>query len=242
MVLPDNCQIHPIIAYYLKLVHILGTTNITFSVLHVATCWHFVLSENNFKTFFFKWKLYLRLIHINDNMSIYRNWRMLTFFLSMLVKLEVISTIWQIFLYIFLKRMQCWHVFSVKVSSETAGNLTDFFFLFRQFGETPKLCCSEGQLEDLNANFKLAENFLGRCPTCFYNFRMNFCDMTCRPDQSRFLEPKYTTGPYEPCSQDNSGKKKYTPGMHKKFKSLKTTLHCKYKMDKLQITNIFRWL
>lgn len=30
--------------------------------------------------------------------------------------------------------------------------------------------------------------FFGDCPTCFHNFMMQFCDMTCRPDHDTFLE------------------------------------------------------
>jgi hypothetical protein len=35
-----------------------------------------------------------------------------------------------------------------------------------------------------------------RCPTCYYNFRKNFCDLTCHPRQSRFLRTdKRVEGP-----------------------------------------------
>ncbi len=34
-----------------------------------------------------------------------------------------------------------------------------------------------------------AENLLGRCPTCFENFRRSICDLTCHPQQSKFLKP-----------------------------------------------------
>jgi hypothetical protein len=43
------------------------------------------------------------------------------------------------------------------------------------------------QIDDMAKNFKLPEAILGRCPTCLANFRRNFCDLTCRPDQSRFV-------------------------------------------------------
>lgn len=35
--------------------------------------------------------------------------------------------------------------------------------------------------------FGLAKLMLGRCPSCYYNFRSLFCAMTCSPDHSRFL-------------------------------------------------------
>ena len=63
------------------------------------------------------------------------------------------------------------------------------------------LCCSPNQLKDLVSNFQMASNFLGRCPTCMYNFRKNFCDMTCRPDQSLFLKTKTVMAPKRDCAQ-----------------------------------------
>jgi len=35
--------------------------------------------------------------------------------------------------------------------------------------------------------FGMAKLMLGRCPSCYYNFRSLFCAMTCGPDHSRFL-------------------------------------------------------
>ena len=70
-----------------------------------------------------------------------------------------------------------------------------------------RLCCSPQQLRDLSSNFKMAGAFLGRCPTCMYNFRKNFCDMTCRPDQSKFLRTKLIEGPKKPCSMSKTNSK-----------------------------------
>ena len=67
-----------------------------------------------------------------------------------------------------------------------------------------RLCCSPSQLQDLKSNFDMAQAFLNRCPTCFYNFRKNFCDMTCRPDQSLFLKATYVEGPRSECKQTGS--------------------------------------
>ena len=50
------------------------------------------------------------------------------------------------------------------------------------------LCCSLRQLTDLKVNFVTPQLFIEPyCPTCYYNFRKNFCDMTCSPDQSMFV-------------------------------------------------------
>ena len=40
--------------------------------------------------------------------------------------------------------------------------------------------------------FGLAKMMLGRCPSCYYNFRSLFCAMTCSADHSRFLLVKDT--------------------------------------------------
>ena len=71
---------------------------------------------------------------------------------------------------------------------------------FGTHDEKPELCCSESQIDDLLQNFGPAAALLERCPTCYYNFRMNFCDMTCRPDQNKFLKPKVINGTYDGCS------------------------------------------
>ena len=64
-------------------------------------------------------------------------------------------------------------------------------------GRQRGLCCSTRQLRDLKTNFGIPQQFLeGLCPTCFYNFKKNFCDMTCSPDQASFIRPDhYVTGP-----------------------------------------------
>merc|ERR1719264_1271763 len=54
------------------------------------------------------------------------------------------------------------------------------------------LCCDSEQIGDMEENFNLPEAVLARCPTCLANFRKNFCDMTCRPDQSRFVNASRT--------------------------------------------------
>ncbi|CAF3476664.1 unnamed protein product [Rotaria socialis] len=51
-------------------------------------------------------------------------------------------------------------------------------------------CCSGDQIKIMADQFGLAKLMLGRCPSCYYNFRSLFCAMTCAPDQSRFLTVK----------------------------------------------------
>ena len=59
-----------------------------------------------------------------------------------------------------------------------------------------KLCCSTRQLRDLKKSFAKVSPFIAAiCPTCYYNFRKNFCDLTCSPDQASFVKPnKFVSG------------------------------------------------
>ena len=59
------------------------------------------------------------------------------------------------------------------------------------FGPDPsqwELCCNEDQIDALYDNFVLPESILARCPTCLNNFKKQFCDLTCRPDHSLFMD------------------------------------------------------
>jgi Niemann-Pick C1 protein len=40
--------------------------------------------------------------------------------------------------------------------------------------------------------FGMAKMMLGRCPSCYYNFRSLFCAMTCGTEHSRYLTVKDT--------------------------------------------------
>lgn len=51
-----------------------------------------------------------------------------------------------------------------------------------------RTCCDLAQLRSLDANMPLAATFLKRCPSCFSNFARSICEMSCGPQQSRFLE------------------------------------------------------
>ncbi len=53
-------------------------------------------------------------------------------------------------------------------------------------------CCAPDQIANIANQFGLAKMMLGRCPSCYYNFRSLFCAMTCAADHSRFLLVKDT--------------------------------------------------
>ena len=57
-----------------------------------------------------------------------------------------------------------------------------------EYGEDPKVCCTPRQIKDMNKKFGIARQLLNSCPTCFLNFRKNFCASTCSPVQKNFLK------------------------------------------------------
>ncbi|XP_051944348.1 NPC intracellular cholesterol transporter 1 [Hippocampus zosterae] len=50
-----------------------------------------------------------------------------------------------------------------------------------------KLCCNVDQLRTLKASLQLPLQFLSRCPSCFFNLMNLFCELTCSPHQSQFM-------------------------------------------------------
>ncbi|KAG9479005.1 hypothetical protein GDO78_012595 [Eleutherodactylus coqui] len=70
------------------------------------------------------------------------------------------------------------------------------------------LCCDVQQLNTLNSNLQLPLQFLSRCPSCFYNLMTLFCELTCSPQQSEFLNVTETE-PYK-SSDQNKGNKSIT--------------------------------
>ncbi|KAM9322799.1 NPC intracellular cholesterol transporter 1 [Pholidichthys leucotaenia] len=49
------------------------------------------------------------------------------------------------------------------------------------------LCCKADQLRTLKESLKLPLQFLSRCPSCFFNLVNLFCELTCSPHQSQFM-------------------------------------------------------
>ena len=70
--------------------------------------------------------------------------------------------------------------------------------------DNPKFCCTPQQIEDMHTGFEMAKQLLNKCPTCYLNFRKNFCASTCSPVQSQFLRvsnESIITGKKEPCGK-----------------------------------------
>ncbi|XP_074879242.1 NPC intracellular cholesterol transporter 1 isoform X2 [Buteo buteo] len=64
-------------------------------------------------------------------------------------------------------------------------------------------CCDVQQLQTLKNNLQLPLQFLSRCPSCFYNLINLFCELTCSPDQSDFLNVTSTIPYYDPILKEN---------------------------------------
>uniref|UniRef100_A0A5S6R403 SSD domain-containing protein n=1 Tax=Trichuris muris TaxID=70415 RepID=A0A5S6R403_TRIMR len=49
------------------------------------------------------------------------------------------------------------------------------------------LCCDAGQVHTLDESLRLPRLYFSRCPSCLYNFAQLWCQLTCSPKQSSFL-------------------------------------------------------
>lgn len=72
------------------------------------------------------------------------------------------------------------------------GN-NNFQFLIRESlsaisAEPPKTCCDAGQIGEMNEGMRMAESIFGRCATCVKNMFRLICDITCGPEQSRYMK------------------------------------------------------
>ncbi|XP_054439425.1 NPC intracellular cholesterol transporter 1 [Pteronotus mesoamericanus] len=64
------------------------------------------------------------------------------------------------------------------------------------------LCCDVQQLRTLKDNLQLPLQFLSRCPSCFYNLMNLFCELTCSPWQSQFLNVTKTGDYVDPVTKE----------------------------------------
>uniref|UniRef100_A0A8C8ZF85 NPC intracellular cholesterol transporter 1 n=1 Tax=Prolemur simus TaxID=1328070 RepID=A0A8C8ZF85_PROSS len=68
------------------------------------------------------------------------------------------------------------------------------------FFDNVSLCCDVQQLRTLKDNLQLPLQFLSRCPSCFYNLLTLFCELTCSPQQSQFLNVTATEDYVDPAT------------------------------------------
>ncbi|CCH61138.1 hypothetical protein TBLA_0E00770 [Henningerozyma blattae CBS 6284] len=56
-----------------------------------------------------------------------------------------------------------------------------------EWSDVDSLCCSKDQILALQKNLKKAGSFISSCPACAKNFNNLFCDFTCSPTQSDYM-------------------------------------------------------
>ncbi|XP_074593039.1 NPC intracellular cholesterol transporter 1-like isoform X2 [Brevipalpus obovatus] len=74
-------------------------------------------------------------------------------------------------------------------SSATLRSLCPSLFTGSDDDNSP-VCCSSDQVEALESSYATAYGLLGRCSSCFHNWKQIFCQMTCSPHQSEFVTVK----------------------------------------------------
>lgn len=50
------------------------------------------------------------------------------------------------------------------------------------------ICCDAEQIMTLKTNMGIPQRLISRCPSCYRNFKNLYCELTCAPDMSNFLE------------------------------------------------------
>ena len=59
---------------------------------------------------------------------------------------------------------------------------------FLDHDKNPLLCCGHEALVQMSESYELPKTLgLGRCPSCWHNWRKTFCHSTCSPRQSKFM-------------------------------------------------------
>uniref|UniRef100_A0A668AVG5 Niemann-Pick disease, type C1 n=1 Tax=Myripristis murdjan TaxID=586833 RepID=A0A668AVG5_9TELE len=66
------------------------------------------------------------------------------------------------------------------------------------------LCCNVDQLRTLKGSLQLPLQFLSRCPACFFNLMNLFCELTCSPHQSQFMNATQFTPDPDPKQANKS--------------------------------------
>lgn len=61
-------------------------------------------------------------------------------------------------------------------------------YLAKDGPNNTKSCCDSGQLQTLQENLKRTAMLFGRCPAASNNFNNLWCEFTCSPNQSKFLD------------------------------------------------------
>lgn len=91
--------------------------------------------------------------------------------------------------------MNCLYNGPAKTLNDTKG-LELLNKICPQYAAERKTCCSTSQLEDLDKNLDTLRQFASRCPACLTNMINMFCESTCSPDQSLFMDPDMVIPPF----------------------------------------------
>ena len=89
--------------------------------------------------------------------------------------------------------LNCLYNGPAKILNDTNG-ISLLHKLCPKFSPHRLTCCDKNQLQALNDNLDTLRQFTGRCPACFQNLLDLFCESTCSPDQSLFMDPNGTVG------------------------------------------------
>lgn len=60
--------------------------------------------------------------------------------------------------------------------------------LFEPGHNSTGFCCNPEQIHAMKASLDQAKPFIGKCPSCYYNWKNIFCQLSCSPHQSDFVE------------------------------------------------------
>lgn len=68
--------------------------------------------------------------------------------------------------------------------------LEDFKILCPSFFKNSinQFCCNVGQIEAMQRSMDNAKALLSKCPSCHYNWKEIFCQLSCSPNQANFLQ------------------------------------------------------
>jgi len=70
-----------------------------------------------------------------------------------------------------------------------------------------RVCCNVDQMNALkSSSLKLAQQLLGRCPSCYRNFMDIFCATTCNPSNSLFMNVRNESLDYDTGINNSTGK------------------------------------
>ena len=93
------------------------------------------------------------------------------------------------------KSLNCLYNGPTRTMNDTKG-LELLSNICPKYAADRKTCCSAKQLKTLDDNLDTLSQFASRCPACLRNLIDLFCELTCSPDQSLFMDPVMLLPPF----------------------------------------------